>query len=373
MWGKGGYDMMSPVPMRAPAGPAAPPPGTDPARAPGTQPVAPFGNRVELVPPRGLRNSRIMAVIVAVGGIVLGLMAWGALAFIEMMFSIWGSERSNAPIYFGGGIAVLSFAYAAYLWTRVENLSAGITVNADRMIVSLPEWRHPLMVPRSQVRLIAIDDRPLIPFTKNERFPIDGELPGEVFADALDRSGSNPWEPKPSPVPSDPVPAPPMPSLHAAPPPPPDGYQPAESDAGWASVGSRRPAPQAGRFGHLYSGDGSALPLFVYNETDLPNLALVFTGDLPLPHRSMGFSIMGSRRSIRSSKARRARGMMLRARNGAQARGVFDAWGIVRNPHADDVLGAGLRPPKPLMGWRLAAYAAMLLAPFIIRLITKNF
>lgn len=370
MWGKDGYDMMAPVPMRAPARSPAPVPDRPAAAS------VPFGNEVDLVPPRGLRSGRVIAVLVALGGIAGALITWFAFTFLEAIFSIWGSsQRSSFPLISAIVVFVVSQAIAAFLWTQKDLLVSKVTVNSDHLIVTLPEWRHPLMVPRSQVRLVAIDDRPLEPFRKNPRFPIDGMLPAEVFADALDRSANNPWEPAPPVVPIDPVSAPPVSAqpVSVAPAAPSFGpaADPAETDAGWATVGSRVPAPPPGRAGYLYSGDGSALPLFVYNEMDLPNVALLFTGDLALPSRSTKFGMMGYKRSIRSSNARRARGMMVRARNEVQARQVFGAWGIVRNPHADEVLGAGLRPPKPLMGWRAAAYVAMFCAPLVIRAITK--
>lgn len=354
-WTSDGYDMMSPVPLRA-----APAPAAAPAPPPT---VAPDG-AIPLVPPRGMRSPKVIAVLFAVGGVFGGFVTWGAFTILEFILSFMSGTQSAMPAIAGLTVAAVGLGMSVYFWTRGERETCVISVAPHAMTIALPEWSHPLVVPREAVKLIALDDRPMVPFTKNERFEIEGELPHAVFADALDRTGNNPWEPASSPVPYQ------LPTVAPAPVDP-SAPEPGERDAGWATIGSR-PVPEArGTHGYLYSGDGSALPLFLYNETDIPNTAIVFTRELQLPKRSPGFFLM-QRRSLRSSNARKARGLMLRARNGVQAHAALAPWGVVRAPHADDVLGAGLRPPKPLKGLRAVAFAAMMIVPIVLDLLMRR-
>ncbi|HVL89296.1 MAG TPA: hypothetical protein VM841_03570 [Actinomycetota bacterium] len=355
-WTSDGYDMMLPVPLRA-----------APAPPPAAPTVAP-GGAIPIVPPRGTRSPKVIAVLFAVGGLVGGFIAYGAMTLIELILSFMGSSDSAVPEIAGITVALVGFGFAAYFWLRADRETCVVTVGSQTMTISLPEWSQPMVVPREAVKLVALDDRPMIPFNKNHRFAIEGELPEAVFADALDRHGRNPWEPVPAQVPYQ------LPQT--TPPPDPDASnsdapEPAEHEAGWATVGSKPVPEPRGRHGYLYSGDGSALPLFLYNEIDIPNMAIVFTREMQLPKRSPGFFLL-QRRSIRSSNARKARGLMLRARNGVQAEAALAPWGVVRAPHAGDVLGAGLRPPKPLKGLRAAAFAAMMIVPIVLDFVMRR-
>jgi len=361
--------MMSPVPLRAGSMPPAPVPAPAPVQPADPMPphlaAAAFGGTIQLVPPRGFRSAKFLGIMFIIGGLFGGVVVFGALTILEFILTFMGGGGpSPVAIVCGVGVALFGICTGVFFLSRGERETSVVTVGANHVSIALPEWTEPLVVPRESVQFVTVDDRPLEPFCKNERFAIEGALPHAAFADALDRDGRNPWEPARSPVPYQ------LPTQGAAKVPP-VAADAAEHDDGWATVGSRpRPEPR-GRHGYLYSGDGSALPLFVYNELDIPNLAIAFRQEMALPKRSQVFFMM-QRRSMRASNARRARGILLRARNGVQAQGAFAPWNVVRAPHADEILSAGLRPPKPLRGLRAWAFAATLLAPLILRLVLRD-
>lgn len=322
------------------------------------------GEEIPLVPPQGMWGPRRAAVMTALGAIAAGLGMWLALRLIWLMFSFWGAERTIFPEVAGGSIIVVGVAFAVLTY-KPERNRPSLNVAGDVLAVKLTEYARPLLVPREHVRVVAIDDTPVKLFTKNHRFPIAGTLPEAVFADALERRRYNPWDPGESPVPRDPAPVSGVSGETDA------GDDANEDAPGWARA--RLPEPQTSSVrGYLYSGDGSALPIFCYNPNDIPNLAIVFKGPVRLPRRALDlFGVVKNGDGMRRSRASVVAGMLLRVKDAEQARRAFAPWNAIRAVTADDVLDAGLRPPKPLRGWRAVAFAAFMLTPVLLKIIGR--
>ncbi len=418
--------MMNAVPIRVSARPPAP--------APAAQPPPPvergLGNGLDgviaLRPPQGMYHPKVQAIVFAIGAILAGLVAWLIGAGIELMFSIWGSKPTGLPALFGLIIAVPGVVVAIVAY-HPEDARPHVQVGEGVASLALPGFRKPLIVSRENVRVVAIDPAPLQLFHNNKRFPISDPLPSEVFADALDRPYRDPWDPGNAPGSYDASAPPVTPPMRAhqplparwqppiadivpgggqgseppawlkaeaaalagdSPPVPPGSpaaspaASPAENRAephrdhpddqpGWAAAGSRPAPPAAGIRGYLYSGDGSALPVSAANPADLPNVAIIFNHPVILPKRALRLSPWCS--AIRTTRATRVAGLMVAARNPDDAAVEFGRWGVVRPVTADDVLDGQLRPPKPLTGWRAAIFALILLAPVVIKLLSKLF
>ncbi|MGH2829136.1 MAG: hypothetical protein ACRDJM_01500 [Actinomycetota bacterium] len=349
----------------------------------------PGGDVVRLSGPRGLNDPRVAAVMMGLGAIAAGLLVFAFFWVVELALSIWGSKMTAWPVIFGatvaGGGVALAIAYGVIESRRPE---PHVKLGDGTLSIALPEFRRRLIVPRALLRVASIDDTPVRMFHNNQRFPIMGELPEAIFADALDR-GPHPWDPgEPIPrIPRDPAIAPhePAPASASVPPdrgaevmpwevsPRPPPAEPSEEEPGWANAGAR--VPERGVKGYLFNAHGSALPVFTYNPTDIPNLALLFNA--PVRIRSgiaarLPWLSRNSRMPFRGTMASHARGLLVKATNTQEARSAFERWGVLREITADDVLDSALRPPKPIKGLRAVAYAAAMLGPLILKIILRN-
>lgn len=61
-------------------------------------------------------------------------------------------------------------------------------------------------------------------------------------------------------------------------------------------------------------------------------------------------------------------GVMVRVAGSALLEHALEPWGVVRDPTAEDVLDQRLSLPKPLRGWRILAFAVVVLAPILVDL-----
>jgi hypothetical protein len=224
-----------------------------------------------------------------------------------------------------------------------------IDVMPGGAIVTYPGFNRPFEVPRALVRVVAIDETPPKMFHNNVRFPVAGTLPEDAYADALDEYRRPPWEPREAPQPygttGPTVPADPWPRGR-------DGEKPGAAPA------------------YLFGHGGTALHVLRVNAEDVPNVAVIFHEPMRTPRAPLGFQL--SARCGFFFGGRTIRGFMARVQDPALAEAAFGAWGVVRQVTATDVLDEGLRVPKPLRGWRVAAYAALLVIPLILRFVFRR-
>jgi hypothetical protein len=204
----------------------------------------------------------------------------------------------------------------------------------DNVLVRYPGFCTPLVIPREAVRVVAIDDEPSKRFQPNRRFPIQGTLPAESFADALDLNESPPWGPNTGPRPRTfPLP----------------------------------PSPEVPSQGYLYGPDGSSLPFLKLNPEDVPNVALLFHEPLRTPRAPLGLGLTGA--TVVLAGRRNVHGFLLRAAPAVAAATAFGAWGVVRPITAQDVVEEGLLVPKPLRGVRRVVWTATAAIPLIMKLL----
>jgi hypothetical protein len=260
---------------------------------------------------------RTRAVMLGLGSIGMGMVLTIGLVLLQVMFTFLGGEvDTTGPVVFGAVVAVIGVALAIVAWVKTPDRPS-IVVEHDTLRLAYPGFSRPLIVPRGLVRLVAIDDRPLVMFQKNERFRVTGDLPDGVFADPLDRYGLG----RPPVVYGTqgsaaivPVQAGVDEPSHAA------GVDEPLRD-GWATIDSR-PLPWSlqREEGWLYGPDGSALPFLRLSIAEVPNVAIVFGAPLVtpatltdvLPHRRShhptgrtdGARRDGPRRGERSARAR---------------------------------------------------------------------
>lgn len=316
---------------------------------------------------------RVLAVFIAIGGVVAGAGVVGLL-FIASFVLSFGSEPSRADVAvtlsLGGLIAVFGLIAAVMTW-RHAAVRSMVTVTPAGLELGYRAFGRAIVVPREAVRAVTIDDTPPILFTKNERFPIAGALPQHVFADALDNLPRLPWEDfDPERGPGAVTPGVIVEDTQL----PVGGYRhddPAE--AGWASSATAT-GPVFGRQGYLWSGDGSSLPFLRLGPADVPNVAILFERPQKTPRAPWWFAVAPpASRAPLFFGGRSVSGVLLRLRDPHAAAAAFTGWGIVRPISADDVLEKGLRVAKPLRGWRIPAYVILFLAPFVIQALLRRF
>lgn len=304
---------------------------------PQAEPASP-APEVRLASGSGRSMQLVMSVMIVIVGILAGL----AVPFLLQLFLIigfWGYGDSDRTFLIGLGVFIAScgifMGIVSWLpWRR----RPALRFDDDSVSIRYPGFARPLEVPRALVRVVAIDDRPVVLFQRNDRFPVLGEVPEAAFVDALDRHPSNPWDP---PAPDSRRPGFPIPSPLS------------------------RPKTQ-----HLFSADGSALPLFRVNAEDIPNLAIILDESVRTPRAPLGIFV-GCRAPVIAG-GRRIRGMLLRVAEPARAAEAFGRWSVVRDVTAQDVLEERLLLPKPLKGLRAAIYSAVLLLPLVLRILVRN-
>jgi hypothetical protein len=308
--------------------------------------AAPRGPAVLSFAGDGFRSAdRVWAVLIGLGGIVAGAAAVVGFFILSFVLS-FGSEpsRTERTVAFGFGAAIaLGGLVLAVVVYRHAGVASALRVSAGHVEIGYRAFRAPLVVPREAVRVVSIDDAPVILFTKNERFPIHGRLPERVFADALDNMPRRPWE-----------------ELD-----PDASLGPLASAVPGGAIPPWRPA-------HLWSGDGSSLPFLRLGPGDVPNVAILFEGRIATPRPPWWLPFTASsRRAPLFMGGRKVSGVLVRLRRAADAADAFAAWGVVRDVTADDVLAQGLLVAKPLRGWRVIAYAGLLAGPFVIQLVLR--
>lgn len=303
-----------------------------------------------------------------VSGIAVFAVLWFAALILEFGSMPDGTDTAfalafGAPLAIGGLIiAVIAFRHAGD--------PTGMTVTEDALTIAYQSFGRPLVVPRAAVRAVAIDEGS-DPLHDRERFPVRGALPDDVFVDALDvpdagllgdldtarRSRIDPtpgviWE---------------RPETRAYG----DAYGHDDPErAGWASGGSsRRPLF---RRGFLFNRHGHSVPYLRSDVVDMPNIAVVFRRPIRLP-RPAWWSGIAPRfaRSASYRGGREARGLLLRLADPAAVRAALEPWQVVREITAEDVTEQGLLLAKPLIGWRVAVFALLLLGPMVLGLILR--
>jgi hypothetical protein len=309
---------------------AAPPPPM-PLAEPGDGPLV-----VPLASGSGRTLQRTMAVLVALAGICAAFLV-PLLLHIFTLF-LWSSSDSDRAFFIGLGvfIAFCGVAAGVLMWLPWHHRPQ-LTFDDESFSLRYPGFAKPFVVPRALVRLVAVDDRKVVLFQRNDRFPVHGELPEVAFADALDRYPAMPWEP---PAPDSRAPTFPFP-------------------------GMGKPASQ-----HLFSADGSALPVLRVNPGDVPNIAIVLDESVRTPRPPFGL-VLGCRAPVFAG-GRRVRGMLLRVSSAERAAAAFGRWDVVRDVTAQDVIEEDLRLPKPLAGWRAAVYGVVLFLPVVLKIIFRN-
>jgi hypothetical protein len=298
-----------------------------------------------------LRAPLTKAVMVLLGSIALGLAVSLGLFLIMVMFSVWGSPV-HPPTAIVPGAAIIAIGLIVAIFIVATERRPKLRISDEALTLTFPGFRRPFVVPRANVRLITFDDRPVVLLQQNERFPVRGDLPKEVFRDPLDRLG---------------IGVPPVMHGHIVPPGmPPQRDDVAEHEAGWATAGSLPPYTlPSSEPAWLYRPDGSALPVFRTAEHEIPNTAVVFRTPMRSPSAWSPILLQNvwARREIP--------GMMVRLVGTIRAQMALEGWGVVREVTADDVLDQRLELPKPLRGWRILAFAVFLFLPIIVRVLTR--
>jgi hypothetical protein len=281
---------------------------------------------------------RIRAVLFVLAGIALGF-GIPFLLYVFLGIGFWGSTKSDPRFFIGLGIfiAACGIAGGIVMWLPWRTRPA-LLFDEDAVCVRYPGFARPLVVPRALIRLVSIDDRPVHYFHRNDRFPVEGDVPESSFVDALDVHPSNPWEPH---APESRRPGFPIPSALEKP----DGT-------------------------YLFSADRSALPVLRVNPEDVPNVAVLFHESIPTPRAPVGMLLFGECSGLLGG--RRIHGMLLRVRDAARAGEAFGRWGIVRPVTAEDVIEEHLLLPKPLKGIRAVVYGALLIVPVVLRIVLRH-
>ena len=308
-----------------------------------------------------------------VGALVCGFAATGLLLLASFMFSFGDPPDASevlVAVLLGGVIAVGGVVVAVLSFRRASR-PTGLTIHEDRLEIAYLTFKQPLVVPRPSVRAVAIDDAPFLPFTNNERFPVEGGLPEHVFADALDNWPAAPWDDFGSVGHPDTDPLSPVPGVIVER--PAEGY--AHDDprrAGWAAGRRIESAVGFGRPAFLWSAHGSSLPFLRNGAGDVPNVAVLFHEAIrsPRPPWWLDLSPAVSRCALFRG-GRPIRGLMLRVRHSVEVHDAFGPWEVLRPITAEDVVGEGLRVPKPLAGWRALAYTAIFLATVAVDVVFR--
>lgn len=323
---------------------------------------------------------RVMSVFIGLAGLAGGLVLFGVLMIASFIFS-FGSPPSRGDVTFaaglGGFIAAVGVALAIMTWINAGRPSR-VVVGGDALEIAYRPFAAPLAVTRAQVRVVAIDDQPMRPFRNNPRFPIEGALPEDVFADALDNAPLPPWEDL------DPErharrrlsPAAVWGRLHRRP----DhdgsrGYSHDDpSSPGWASGGPGSALPVAARRSYLWSSAGSSLPFLRIGPADVPNLAIIFNDTLATPRASWWFWLLplNNRCAPGFRGGRAVRGLLMKVKDPRGAEAAFGRWGVVRPITSEDVLAEGLLVAKPLVGVRAAIYAVSMAGLIIVQLLLRH-
>ena len=122
---------------------------------------------------------------------------------------------------------------------------------------------------------------------------------------------------------------------------------------------------------HVFSGDGTALPVFRTNPEDIPNVAVIFHEPLRLPKIHPAIHV-GPCASVLYAGRRTVRGMLLRVADAATAEALVAHWGVTRQVTVEDVLAEGLFLPKPLRGWRIWAFGALMIGMLILKVFLRE-
>ncbi len=322
--------------------------GAPPDRVAGAPPAA----RIRLVRGSGPKFARTMAILYALGGIVGGPAVFFGLMLLFAFFSMLGGGDRSGDVVFAavcGSVVTVGGIVMGVIILRDWRHDPAIDVTPTAASVTYPGFKHPLVVSRDLVRVVAIDDRPTQWFHNNKRFPVVGALPDDAFADALDQHHRPPWEPRDHPHPT-------------------GTTGPTVPSDSWPRGANALPGIDGDA--HLFGHGGTALHVLRVNAEDVPNVAVIFHRPLKTPRAPLGFQI-GARCGFFLG-GRTIRGFMARVESPELAAAAFDPWGVVRQVSAADVLDEGLRVPKPLRGWRVAAYAALIIIPFVLRLILRS-
>jgi hypothetical protein len=313
-------------------------------------------------------SQRAWAVLYGVGALVCGLAATGLLLLASFVFSFGDPPDTSevlVAVLLGGTIAV-GGVVVAVLSFRQASRPTGLTIHKDRLEIAYHTFKAPLVVPRSSVRAINVDDTPTLLFTNNERFPVAGDLPAHVFADALDNWPAAPWDDFGS-VGHHGTESSPQVKLEQ------EGK--AHDDpgrAGWAAGGRTESALDFGRPGFLWSGHGSSLPFLRNGAGDVPNVAILFHEAIRTPRPPWWLDLSPAMSRCALFRGGRAvRGLILRVRHAAEVPNAFGPWEVVRPITAEDVMGEGLRVPKPLAGWRALAYTVIFLATVAVDVVFR--
>jgi len=319
---------------------------------------------------------RVLAVLMIVGGPVIGLGV--TLAFLMLSFVFSFGDPADGPefaVAVGSGIVVgVTGIVLGVLAYRFAGRPSGISVADDHVEIAYKTFKETLIVPRSAVRVVDIHDEQARPLSRHARFPIEGPLPEGAFADALDNYPAAPWDdldPERRPVPWD---LPRQPGTDLPRQPGVDGYVHDDPDeAGWASGERLRSIFSfKNRDAHLWSGQGSSLPFLRCGPGDIPNVAIVFNAPQRAPRPPWWYDLLpGATRLARFRGGREVRGFVMRMRSPAAAREAFSGWDVVRPVTADDVLDEGLLIAKPLAGVRAIVYTVLVVGPIVIGLVQR--
>ncbi|MFN2641244.1 MAG: hypothetical protein ABR548_05020 [Actinomycetota bacterium] len=287
---------------------------------------------VLLAPGSGTAGRRIMAVLMIIGSVIAGFATWFAVMFFSAILNMWGSAKPDTAVALAMGLIVgcggVAWGVLTYLpWTK----TAGAGVADGVLQLSYVGFRKPLLVDRSLIRVVAVDDGLQNSSHKHKRFPVTGELPPYAFVDALDTFPSPPMQP-PGDHPAFPIPS---------------SFSEHEEQ-------------------YLFSPYGVSLPVLRMNPEDVPNVAIIFTQSVKTPGMPLGLLP-----SFVYRGGRRVKGVMLRSLDARRLAELLGPWNVVRDVTAADVLAEDLRVGRPLRGWRMWVYAAILFMPLVFRLVSR--
>ena len=319
---------------------------------------------------------RVFAVLIRLGSIIAGFAVVGAVYVFAFVFGFMSSPSRTevaVGVVFGAVVAIVGVAIAVAVY-RAAGVSSGLTVRPDGLQIVYRSFSRAMMVPRSAVRVVSIEDGPRRRWDR-ERFPVSGDLPDDVFVDALDNPSAGPLDDLDTTRRGRLTPWPGV--IWERPDKPAHGPRYPHDDPnaeGWASGGTRPPI--LGRWADsafLFNRSGSSLPFLRGDALDVPNVAVVFNDPLRLPRGAWWFGLLPSlsRTAAFHPASRMTRGILMHVENPDAARRALAAWGVVREITADDVTEEGLLLAKPLMGWRAGVYALIVAGPILLNLIIR--
>jgi len=323
----------------------------------------------------GVRTGqRILALLIAIGAPLAGVAVTGFLLVISFVLS-FGSPADGGEwvvaAALGGLVAIIGWLLAFVTYRDAGRLLRA-KLDGGQIEITYNTFKAPFVVPRTSVRVVAVDAAPSRMFTNNKRFPIAGSVPPDMFADALDNLPAGPWDdldperrgkryPSPEVIREDAA------TSHV-------GYSHDDPDRkGWASATSGGPALAPPREAYLWSAAGSSLPFLRVGPGDVPNVALVFDEPQRTPRPPWWFDLSPLHGRFHYFRGgRRVRGLLLRVADPSAAEQAFARWGLLRQITADDVVEEGLLIAKPLAGRRAIAYAVMVIVPLLADLIFRH-